>query len=252
VQAAAVRLLTVNIHKGYTSFNRRFMLSDLRDAVRLQDSDLVFLQEVNGSAHAAAPSPARQGSTVAGSHYEYLADAIWHEHAYGRNAVVESGDHGNALLSRFPILSWANHDVSLPGDEQRGVLHCVVQPATWPLPLHLCCVHLGLRETHRRHQMARLSELLRSEVPAHAPLVVAGDFNDWRLNADKLLQDSGLVEVFRHSTGQHARSFPARWPVLRLDRIYVRGLTAAHPVPLPRQPWAGLSDHAPLAAEIRL
>jgi len=251
-QVGAVRLLTVNIHKGYTSFNRRFMLRELRDAVRLQDSDLVFLQEVNGSAHAAAAPLAGRHLTAAGSHYEYLADKIWQAHAYGRNAVVERGDHGNAVLSRFPILSWANHDVSLPGDEQRGVLHCVVQPPTWPLPLHLCCVHLGLRESHRRRQLARLSELLRDEVPDHAPLVVAGDFNDWRLRADGLLQGSGLVEVFRHSFGQHARSFPARWPVLRLDRIYVRGLSAAHPVPLPRQPWAGLSDHAPLAAEVRL
>jgi endonuclease/exonuclease/phosphatase family metal-dependent hydrolase len=58
--------------------------------------------------------------------------------------------------------------------------------------------------------------------------------------------------VFCHTHGRHARTFPARLPLLRLDRIYVRGVAACRPLPLPRRPWAQLSDHAPLAAEIEL
>ena len=84
------------------------------------------------------------------------------------------------------------------------------------------------------------------------PLIVAGDFNDWRGRADAVLRSCGLGEVFREAHGEHARSFPARWPLLRLDRIYVRQVAAARPLPLPRRPWATLSDHAPLAAEIQL
>lgn len=61
-----------------------------------------------------------------------------------------------------------------------------------------------------------------------------------------------LREVFRHAHGQHARSFPAGFPLLRLDRIYTRGVASAVPVPMPRRPWARLSDHAPLAADIQL
>ncbi|MBY0409567.1 MAG: hypothetical protein K2Q97_05430, partial [Burkholderiaceae bacterium] len=30
----AFKVLTVNVHKGFTTFNRRFMLHELRDAVR--------------------------------------------------------------------------------------------------------------------------------------------------------------------------------------------------------------------------
>jgi endonuclease/exonuclease/phosphatase family metal-dependent hydrolase len=41
-------------------------------------------------------------------------------------------------------------------------------------------------------------------------------------------------------------------PLLRLDRIYVRGVAACRPLTLPRRPWTQLSDHAPLAAEIEL
>ena len=242
-----VRVMTVNVHKGYTALRRRFMLQELREAVRAVGSDLVFLQEVSG----ATPSAAGLNG-VDRAHYEYLADQIWDDHAYGRNAVVGGLEHGNALLSRFPILGFTNHDVSVPGDETRGMLHCVMKLAGSERELHGVCVHLGLREVHRRAQLARLRAVLEREVPADAPLVVAGDFNDWRGRADEMLQECGLVEVFRLATGAHARSFPARWPLLRLDRIYVRQVAAAHPLPLPRRPWATLSDHAPLAAEIQL
>ncbi len=239
-----LRLLTVNIHKGYTAFNRRRVLHELREAVRALGSDLVFLQEVEG------------GAGAAGAQYEFLADTLWPEHAYGRNAVAAGQDHGNALLSRLPVLRSQNHDVSLPGAEPRGLLHCVLQrpgaAAGLSSELHVMCVHNGLTEAHRRHQLARLCHTVLGEVPVDAPLIVAGDFNDWRQRADALLEPCGLHEVFRSTWGQHARSFPAQWPLLRLDRIYVRGVLAARPLPMPRLPWSRLSDHAPLAAEIDL
>ncbi|HEU5294779.1 MAG TPA: endonuclease/exonuclease/phosphatase family protein [Burkholderiaceae bacterium] len=253
--APSMRVLTVNVHKGYTALRRRFMLHELREAVRAVGSDLVFLQEVAGpGADDPTPRPWRRRGVdvIDGAHYEYLADQIWSNHAYGRNAVIDGLDHGNALLSRFPIIGYTNHDVSMPGDEARGLLHCLMLPNGGRQLLHGVCVHLGLRESHRRRQLERLLALLAREVPPNAPLIVAGDFNDWRGRADAALQGCGLVEVFRSAHGAHARSFPARWPLLRLDRIYVRQVASAHPLPLPRRPWATLSDHAPLAAEIQL
>jgi endonuclease/exonuclease/phosphatase family metal-dependent hydrolase len=236
-----LRVLTVNIHKGYAAFGRRFMLHELREAVRAVHSDLVLLQEVQGPR---ADAPA----ALSGAQAEYLADRLWQDHAYGRNAVVDGGEHGNAVLSRWPILHWRNHDVSLPGAEPRGLLHCVL--ALPGAQVHAVSVHLGLREAHRRHQLAALCAMLRQEVPAGAPLVVGGDFNDWRSRADAQLRGCGLREVHRAAHGRHARSFPAHWPLLRLDRIYVRDVVAHRPLALPRRPWARLSDHAPLAAEI--
>jgi endonuclease/exonuclease/phosphatase family metal-dependent hydrolase len=246
-----VRVLTVNVHKGYSALRRRFMLHELREAVREVGSDLVFLQEVAGPG-ARDPTPRAWRNHVSGAHYEFLADQIWSNHAYGRNAVIDGLDHGNALLSRYPIIGFTNHDVSQPGDEERGLLHCVMLPEGGGQLLHGVCVHLGLREAHRHRQLQRLLALLEREVPSNAPLIVAGDFNDWRGRADAVLRSCGLVEVFREAHGDHARSFPARWPLLRLDRIYVRQVAEAHPLPLPRDPWATLSDHAPLAAEIQL
>jgi len=238
-------MLTVNIHKGFDVLNTRFVLHELREAVRAVQSDVVFLQEVDGG------SGARRATAV-GAQYEFLADTIWPEHAYGRNAVAEGLDHGNAVLSRYPVLRSHNHDMSLPGVEPRGLLHCELALPDGLPTLHVMCVHLGLRESHRRHQLARLCETVQREVPADAPLVVAGDFNDWRGRADGQLAPAGLREVFMQAHGHHARSFPARWPLLRLDRIYVRGMVSALPLPMPRRPWAQLSDHAPVAAEIKV
>jgi len=235
-----MQVLTVNIHKGYDVFNTRSVLHGLREAVRAMGSDIVFLQEVKGG----------NGSSAA--QYEFLADEIWPQHAYGRNAVAEGLDHGNAVMSRFPVLHSENHDLSINGFEPRGMLHCVLDVPGLGPDMHVMCAHLGLRESHRRQQLGMICDIVSRYVPPDSPLVVAGDFNDWRLRADGLLAPSGLREVFRHAHGQHARSFPSGFPVLRLDRIYVRGVARALPVPMPRRPWARLSDHAPLAAEIHL
>lgn len=243
------RVLTVNTHKGFTFFNRRFILHELREAVRSVGADVVFLQEVQGMHEG---HHLRFANWTPAPHYEFLADSIWPQYAYGRNAVYPSGHHGNALLSKFPILRWHNHDVSIDGPEQRGLLHCVLSVPGHGAELHAICVHLGLRESHRQHQLDLLCELV-ARLPADAPVVVAGDFNDWSRRAHQVLRErAGLVEVFVQATGRAARSFPARLPILQLDRIYVRNASAHAPFVLARRPWSHLSDHAPLAAEIVL
>jgi endonuclease/exonuclease/phosphatase family metal-dependent hydrolase len=247
----ALTVLTVNIHKGFDLFNRRFVLKDLREAVRNESADVVFLQEVHGS-HAMHATRFVDWPKV--SHYEFLADTVWKDFAYGRNAVYPAGDHGNALLSKFPIVHHANHDVSVGrGSEPRGMLHCTLAlPPPWHT-LHAVCVHLGLSERHRNEQLRLLCDLINDAVPQDAPLVVAGDFNDWRMKAHPMLERcAGLREAFVQAGGRAARTFPARWPLLPLDRIYTRHARALRPRVLGSRPWSHLSDHAPLATEIVL
>lgn len=244
------KVLTVNIHKGFTFFNRKFILSELRDAVRSVSADVVFLQEVTGShlKHAA-----RFDNYTDEPHYEFLADSIWPQFAYGRNAVYTHGHHGNAVLSKFPIVYVDNHDISISGPERRGMLHCELQVPGRSRNIHVICVHLSLMETHRTQQMSMLCDLVRRDIPARAPVVVAGDFNDWRRRAHAQLAHSvNLREVFVQAHGQAARTFPARMPMLQLDRIYVRNTASHSPIALPSRPWSHLSDHAPLAAHINL
>jgi endonuclease/exonuclease/phosphatase family metal-dependent hydrolase len=243
------KVLTVNIHKGFTFFNRKFILPELREAVRKVGADVVFLQEVTGSHIKHADKFDNYPETP---HYEFLADTIWPQVAYGRNAVYTNGDHGNAVLSKFPIVRFENRDVSISGPERRGLLHCELKIPGRGINVHAICVHLGLMEAHRLQQMQMLCDLVRNEIPAQAPVVVAGDFNDWRHRAHAVLEQAELHEVFVLANGQAARTFPARLPLLRLDRIYVRNAFGHTPVVLPSDPWSHLSDHAPLAAQIEL
>jgi endonuclease/exonuclease/phosphatase family metal-dependent hydrolase len=243
----ALNVLTLNAHMGFSLSRRRFVLPALREAIRSVSADLVFLQEVLG-AHA---HHARRHADWPGEpQYEFLADTTWPQHAYGRNAAYPHGHHGNALLSKFPILRQHNHDVSVRGHEGRGLLHCVIEVPAGGGELHAVCTHLGLRGEHRRRQLALLCEMLHDAVPADAPLVVAGDFNDWRGRGHPLLRGCGLREAFVDAHGRLARSFPSRLPVLPLDRIYVRGATTHEPRVLAGRPWSHLSDHAPLLARI--
>lgn len=239
---APLRILTINTHKGLSPWNRRFMLSELREAVRSTAADLVFLQEVIGE---------RSGrSALSVPHYEFLADELWPQYAYGRNAISSRGHHGNALLSRHPIVAWRNHDVSIAGPEPRGLLHCAVQLGAGP-ELHAVCVHLGLRESHREQQLRTLCRLVAEEVPAAAPLIVAGDFNDWRERAGDLLERGcSLTSAFAALGVRCPRTFPARWPLMPLDRIYVRGMQVHSACVLSTRPWPHLSDHLPLLAEV--
>lgn len=136
--------------------------------------------------------------------------------------------------------------------EPRRLLHCVLDVPHAGQPLHSVCVHLGLREAQRGQQVDRLLALVADAIPRDAPQVIAGDFNDWRERAHaRLLADPSLAAIHASASKRPARAFPAWWPWLRLDRIYVRNLDH-RPLEMPRRPWSELSDHAPLAGEVGL
>ena len=72
---------------------------------------------------------------------DYLAPEGY-EVAYRTNAITRDGEHGNALLSRWPIGDIGHHDVSDHRFEQRGLLHVPVQ---WNgAPVHAIVAHFGL------------------------------------------------------------------------------------------------------------
>jgi endonuclease/exonuclease/phosphatase family metal-dependent hydrolase len=245
----SLKILTINTHKGFTAFNRRFILPELRDAVRAVGADIVCLQEVLGAHDAWSLRVENWPNT---SHYEFLADTLWSDYAYGRNAVYPEGHHGNAVLSRYPIEHFENRDISVGESEKRGLLYCRIVPPALATPVHVICVHLGLREAHRQAQLTMLSDWVNS-LPENEPVVVAGDFNDWRQRANQpLQQQAGLEEIFTASRGRPVRTFPVSFPLLPLDRIYVKNAQATHPATLPLREWRHLSDHAPLSAEIHL
>jgi endonuclease/exonuclease/phosphatase family metal-dependent hydrolase len=245
-----LRVATYNIHKGLSFLNRRLVIHELRERLRTLRPDLIFLQEVHGAHNQHA---ARFENWPTAPQYEFLADTVWNEYAYGKNAAYDEGHHGNAILSRFPIQSWDNEDVSSHGYERRGLLHCEIRPPDWPETLHCVCVHLGLWGRHRGQQIERLRRRIERLVPTRAPLIVAGDFNDWRYRVThQLAHPLNLQEVFELIKGRPARSFPSVLPLMSLDRIYTRGLRVDDVSVHHGRVWARVSDHAMLTTTLTL
>ena len=249
----ALRVATYNIHKGVRGVGprKRLEIHNLGLAVEAFDADLVFLQEVRlfhtrearrfDRTHFGWP---QQGQA------EYLAPEGY-EVAYRSNAYTRHGEHGNALLARWPMGDIGHHDVSDHRFEQRGLLHVPVQWAG--LMVHAVVVHFGLVHRSRVRQVERLARYIERHVPADAPLVVAGDFNDWGERLDAPMRDAGLQRARRPGGGAAAEAtFPSLAPVFSLDRFYLRGLACTATMVPRGMAWARMSDHLPLIAELAL
>ncbi len=248
-----LRVATYNIHKGVRGVGprKRLEIHNLGLGVEALDADLVFLQEVRNFHHREAR---RFQRTSFGWPDEPQAEFLapeGYEVAYRTNAVTRQGEHGNALLSRWPLGDIGHHDVSDHRFEQRGLLHVPVQ---WNgLAVHAIVAHLGLMHAGRVRQVERIAAFIAAEVPPHEPLVLAGDFNDWGERLDAPMGEIGLTRAALQTPGAAPpRTFPSRVPVFSLDRIYTRGFECRALV-VPRGPtWSRMSDHLPLLAELEL
>lgn len=261
-----LRIASYNIHKGVSAFGRKARIHDLKESLQSLDADLIFLQEVQGQHDLHAK---RHAHWPEQGQHEFLAGDS-HCSVYGMNASYDHGHHGNALLSRFPILHSDNHDISDHAYEQRGILHVRVQWAQ--CELHCFVLHLGLFAASRRRQIQSLVQHIQRHVPADQPLIIAGDFNDWTQRLSHILyQELGVVEAFDeqpgnlgalsalhslralfHHTSRHARTFPAPLPWLSLDRVYSRGFHIRQAQVMTGKPWSDLSDHVPIYVDLEL
>ena len=239
-----LRVATYNIHKGVQGLgpSRRLEIHNLGHAVEQFDADIVCLQEVRLHNRKLAKQFTRWPDLDQAG---YLSPEGY-ESAYRTNALTKHGEHGNALLSRWPVMEVQHSDVSDHRFEQRGLLHTRLQVEGQEL--HVIVVHLGLIHAGRERQVQRLGQYVAQAVPESAPLIVAGDFNDWGAKLLKPMRDLDL-QTF---DSMRLPTYPSRLPLLHLDRIYVRGLTplSAH-VPHGKA-WTRMSDHLPLIAELGL
>lgn len=242
-----LRLVTINIHKGFTWNNRKFILHRLREALRSVDADIVFLQEVVGENSARA---AKYRNWPGQAQHEFLADSVWRYFSYGKNAFYPDGHHGNAVLSKYPILHSEQIDTSTNSFEQRGFLYCAVAIPGRVSPLHCLCIHLGLFTSSRRKQLRMQADYINLRIPLGAPVIMAGDFNNWHGRCvDDFALLVGMKDASIVANGRMARTFPARVPFLPLDRIFTRGLTAKTSTTYYKGVWKKLSDHAALLIE---
>lgn len=244
----SISLITYNMHKGFGMGAVRFLLPEMRAALTGLNPDFVFLQEVQG-AHRRRQQ--RIDSWPDAPQFEYIAQTLWPHYIYAKNAVYQSGHHGNAILSKYPFERFESINLSHINRASRGILHA--QLNLDGVVLHLLCIHLGLFKAERAGQCKTLIARIKEVVPDNEPLILAGDFNDWRRVISKSLADElGIEEAFVTLEGEHARSFPAIKPTLCVDRVYYRGVSVRDVVCFQGKPWRMLSDHLPLYARFEL
>lgn len=239
-----LRVATYNIHKGVQGLGprRRLEIHNLGLAVEQFDADIVCLQEVRRINRREARYFKHWPEQPQA---DYLAPEGY-EAVYRTNAFTRDGEHGNAMLARWPVIGHQHEDMSDHRFEQRGLLHSEVRVGE--RAVHVVVVHLGLIRASRVRQLAQLQSFVAREIPLDAPLLVAGDFNDWGDRVHRDMEAMGLQtwEPARHPT------FPARLPLVQLDYVYGRGLTPLSAQVPHGRAWWRMSDHLPLIAEFFL
>ena len=237
----SVRVVSWNIHKGVSGVwpKRSLQIHNIAYALRSMDADLICLQEVRDSNRREAQ---RYAHWPEQSQANYLAPAGYHS-IYHSNAVTKHGEHGNALLSRWPVLDMAHQDMSDHRFEQRGLLHARVDAPNGLL--NVLVMHLGLIGASRVRQLEQTRRYVEEKVPENEALVIAGDFNCVQLA--RLWAVQGMRCATLTST---VPTFPSRLPLNQLDHIFSRGLGHLD-LQSPRgQIWREMSDHLPLIAEL--
>lgn len=236
-----MRLLSYNIHKGIGGSDRKYRLERIIEVIRAEQPDLACLQEVD------------QDVKRSDNHDQprLLSDACGLDfHAYQLNVPIRQGGYGNLILSRWPLHEAYDVCLRFQKRKPRAAQYVVVESPSG----RFCLVnwHLGLTGRERHWQARQLLQHTLLQANAHLPTLIAGDANDWR--------DHLPERVFAHYAFQMAtvpvarfRTFPALWPVLALDKIFVRGdihVDEARVVTTPLAKKA--SDHLPVVIDFHL
>jgi endonuclease/exonuclease/phosphatase family metal-dependent hydrolase len=239
-----LRIATYNIHKGVQGLGpvRRLEIHNLGHAVEQLDADIVCLQEVR-KLHRREELYFKRWPELPQA--EFLCPEGYAA-VYQTNAMTRHGEHGNALLARWPIVSHGHEDMSDHRFEQRGLLHVEVEIKR--RQVHVIVLHLGLIAASRARQIDQLGRYIERVIPRKAPVVVAGDMNDWGAKLRPAMNKLG----FQDFIGARPLTYPSRLPLTQLDFVYARGLKPVG-MEIPRgRIWWRMSDHLPLIAEFNL
>ena len=233
----SVRVVTYNIHTC-VGVDRRYDPGRVAAVLREIDADIACLQEVD----------ARRGTGRYADQWAYLGEATGCRVVLGTGARDQGGRFGNAILTRFPVLTARSIDLSVGGWEPRGAIDADL--LFGDRVLRVIATHFGLRAAERRLQANRLVSALAGRLPPHRreaeAVLLMGDLNEWRGR-------SGAIRAFDRQLGPSAaeRTFPSWMPVLALDRIYADGPAVLRDVEVYRSPLARLaSDHLPLVGSL--
>lgn len=232
-----IAVLTYNIHHGEGT-DAVVDLERIANAIRSADPDLVAVQEVDvRTARTGGVDQAREIARLTGLH------AI-----FGRTIPYRGGLYGNALLSRWPVNGFVNHEAPFtPGREKRGVIEAVIDLPGVP-GFEFFATHFDTTAADRVKIVAMLDQIVRDR-PADYPLLLAGDLNDTPASATL----APLKERWQSATlDAPLLTFPSDNPARQIDFVLFRPADRWRVVEVRVLDEAVASDHRALLAIMEL
>lgn len=228
-----LRIASYNVH-GFVGTDGKRDVARIAAVLRSLDADVIALQEVTFEG----------GPEQAVEPVELVAELSGFSSVCAPIQRHDGLPFGNALLTKLPMIASRRICLSYPQREPRTALEVTVE--TGQRPLRVIATHLGLRPAERRFQVRRILEHVAGD--EHSVTVLLGDFNEWFLSGRPLRWLHA-----RFGRGPAVRTYPSRFPLFALDRIWVhprRALTRFDAC-LSREA-RHASDHLPVVAQLEL
>jgi endonuclease/exonuclease/phosphatase family metal-dependent hydrolase len=222
-----------NIHQCIGTDGRRDP-GRIARVIRELDAQVIGLQEVNSKS-----SGNREEAQM-----DYLAQATGLRAVAGPTIRRADSHYGNVLLTSYPIAEARLVDLSVPGREPRGAIDAMLEIQAQAV--RVIVTHFGLTLFERRNQVEHLRQILQGK--NEQPVMLLGDTNEW-------LPMSRAIRTLHRLFGKSPTkpTFPARFPLFPLDRIWVRPGSALETVRVHKSPSAKIaSDHLPLKVIVAL
>ena len=242
LRMATFRITTYNIHKC-RGLDRRVRPRRIVEVLKETDADIIALQEVVGM----------DEGELERNQVRSIANELGFDYRIGENRRVHGGAYGNAVLTRLPIVTQHNHDITQRKKEPRGCLEVILaldgqQPSANLLRIYN--VHLGTGFFERRYQATRLIQVLGDPSDQARPRLLLGDFNEWpRGLVSSLLGKHFNTAEPRRRLGR-AWSYPGILPLAHVDHIYYDSPLKVTNVAVHRSRLALMaSDHLPIVAD---
>src|SRR5690349_23752292 len=216
---SCLRIASYNVH-GCVGTDGRKDAARIAAVIRELECDTIGLQEVD-------------------YRLDYIAGRLGMQAVPGLTLVRHDGPFGNALLTGRKVLEVRRLALGYGRREPRNALDVDLEVSG--THVRVIVTHLGLFAPERRWQVRKLIELVRE---TEERLIVLGDINEWFPFSRPLRWFNRLLG---HSVAD--RSFPSRWPLFALDRVWVRPRRALLALKAHRSPLASIaSDHLPVKA----
>lgn len=235
--AETFRVMTYNIHHG-EGLDKKVDLPRIAALIKAEKADIVALQEVDKG----TKRTDRRDLTAE------LAQLTGFTGVFSNNFHFQGGEYGNAILTRFPVLTRTNlHYQMLQTNEQRGALQVTLDVNG--KRIYFIDTHVDFRpgDAERLKNVGELKQIV--EAHRDLPIIICGDFNSTPKTKTHAAMAALLDDAWMLASKEPGFSFPADKPDRRIDYEWVTSATIK-----PVRAWVPVteaSDHRPVIVEYR-